>query len=497
MGFIQKHAFRSMLISYVGLVLGYLNKAVLFLIILSTEQIGLVNLILSLGLLFSQLSNLGTINAVIKFLPFFKNNELKKSSFFNLNLKIVIGGIILFSLSLFLLRDIVIDAYSEKSILFVQNYFWVVPIGVANVFFVLFESYLRAHHKNVISVFLNDFLLRLFVTILLFLLWFKWIDFNYFLVLHCLIYFIPTIVLLIVILNSKTYSLNNKQLKLSSTFKKIIINYSLFSYTNTLGILIVTTMDTMMIAYYNGLGDTGVYTTILYLISALTIPYRSLVRVSEPLIPKYWKEKNYEEMENLYRKVSSISLIIILYMFMLIWLNRNELFSLLKTEYLAGIWVFFFLMIGKIIDMYFGLNGLILVTSKKYKYDMIFTLSLLVIVFTLNCFLIPIYGMVGAAISTSFALLIYNFGRMIFVFVAYKMHPFSMKQIWVFVLFGSVFSMIELLPAFSQNKFLILGINTLLISLLFLGSVFILKLEPEINSYIKKGFNFVFKILKK
>ena len=61
MGLIQKDAFRTMLLSYVGIVLGYVNKGLLFLIILSTEQIGLINLLISVGTLFAQFANFGTV----------------------------------------------------------------------------------------------------------------------------------------------------------------------------------------------------------------------------------------------------------------------------------------------------------------------------------------------------------------------------------------------------------------------------------------------------
>ena len=105
MGFIQKDALRTLIISYVGLILGYVNKGVLFVLILSTEQIGLVNLILSVGILFSQLTNLGTINSISKFLPFFKDNEYKKQSFLFHSLFIVLGGIILFTVITILLKD--------------------------------------------------------------------------------------------------------------------------------------------------------------------------------------------------------------------------------------------------------------------------------------------------------------------------------------------------------------------------------------------------------
>jgi hypothetical protein len=63
MGIVQKDALRTMLISYLGIALGYINKGLLFLIILSTAQIGLVNLLISVGTLFAQFANLGTVYA--------------------------------------------------------------------------------------------------------------------------------------------------------------------------------------------------------------------------------------------------------------------------------------------------------------------------------------------------------------------------------------------------------------------------------------------------
>lgn len=96
MGIVQKDAFRTMLISYGGIVLGYLNKGLLFLLILTTEQIGLINLIISFGTMFAQFSNLGTIYSTWKFLPFFKNEAKKHHGFLPLILLIVFVGISFF-----------------------------------------------------------------------------------------------------------------------------------------------------------------------------------------------------------------------------------------------------------------------------------------------------------------------------------------------------------------------------------------------------------------
>jgi O-antigen/teichoic acid export membrane protein len=494
MGFIQKDALRTTIINYLGLVLGYINKGILFVFILSTEEIGLINLLLSVGLLFAQLANLGSVNAIIKFLPFFKDNPLQKNGFLWLNLFFVFAGILLFTSLVILLQNYIVEFYSVKSALFVKYYFWIIPIGIANVFFLVFESYLRAIYKNILSVFVYEFLLRLLVTILLFCLWFKAIDFNSFLILHATIYFIPSLILLIYLFKLNEISFKKVKFYIPSKFKKIIISFSLFSYTNSIGSLIVATIDALMIAYYLGLKETGIYTTMIYISSALLIPYKSIIRISSPLIPQYWKEKNMVEMKSLYQKVSSISLISILFFFSLVWVNRIELFSFLPKEFYSGIWVFFFVMLGKIVDSYFGLNGYILVTSKKFKYDILFTIFLVFLVYFLNVFLIPIYGMNGAAISTGLSIVLFNFFRMIFVKVVYKIHPFKLQQFKIIFLFGLIMCFFEFISFDFTFNLIQIGIKSCILILFFFTPIILLNLEPELNVYLK---NIKTKLLKK
>ena len=98
MGLVQKDAFRTMVISYVGLVLGYLNKGLLFILLFSATEIGLINLIVSIGTLFAQLANLGAIYTVWKFFPFFKNPEKKHFGFLPFMLLLVLCGILVFTI---------------------------------------------------------------------------------------------------------------------------------------------------------------------------------------------------------------------------------------------------------------------------------------------------------------------------------------------------------------------------------------------------------------
>ena len=67
-------------------------------------------------------------------------------------------------------------------------------------------------------------------------------------------------------------------------------------------------------------------------------------------------------------------------------------------------------------------------TSKKFKYDIYFTITLIAAVFLLNLLFIPWWGMAGAAISTSISLIVYNSSRILFVWYTFKIHPFHKNQ---------------------------------------------------------------------
>lgn len=484
MGIVQKDAFNTMILSYVGLLLGYINKGFLFILLFTTEQIGLVNLILSVGLLLGHLSNLGSIYTVWKFFPFFRNPDRKHYGFLLLNCLVVLAGLLVILGLYIFFKDQISALYSSQSSEFITHYYIALPIAITSVFFLLFENYFRGLGQNILPVFLNEFLLRLLITILLVLFAFQLISFYEFLWLFALIHIVPTTILLVFLLVRRELTLSLKSIAIHKRFRKILFSFSLFSYFNSVGAMVVLALDALMIAAILGLGSTGVYTTVIYLVSALQIPYRSIIRVCAPMVARFWKERKLDEMSTLYKQVSTVSLVISLFLFGLIWFNRNEVFSLLPSEFKEGVWVFLFIMIGRLTDMYFGLNGAILNTSKNYKVDLYFTILLLILVFVLNLLLIPSYGIAGAAISTSLALIVYNLGRVLFVFFKYGLSPFVREQVYIFILFVLLFFFEELFLVSSSFSLLILFIKSLLLVLGFVLPIYILNWSVELNGFV-------------
>jgi len=497
MGVVQKDAFRTMVISYFGIVLGYINKGFLFLIILTTEQIGLINLLVSVGTLFAQFANLGTIYTTWKFFPFFKNKEKNNHGFLSLILLFVFIGIVICTSLALVFRSQIEGMYIEKSKMFVDYFIWIFPIGISYVLYLVFDMFLRGFLKNIISVFAFEIILRGILTLLLFLLWFNFISFSDFVIYQSLSYIVPMAILMYHTYKLGELNLTSKHLNISKRFRKILVQFSLFNYFNSLGSVIVISIDVMMIALMVGLKGTGVYTTIVFLTSALQVPYKSIIRITTPMVASFWKQKNMIEMNKLYKKVSSVTLFLSLSVFILLWLNIEFLFSFMKKDFIEGIWVFLFLMLGRLVDMYFGLNGAIFITSKKYRYDLIFTGILLISVFTINFWLIPIYGIVGAAISTSVGLIVYNICRVIFVYAAYKLQPFHPNQFKVIGL-GAITLIIGIYTKeLLDNVWLQVVYETFIFTLLFILPIYRFNLEPDMIAYIKNGGAFLQKKLRR
>jgi O-antigen/teichoic acid export membrane protein len=344
--------------------------------------------------------------------------------------------------------------------------------------------------QNVLPVFLQEIVLRFCTTIILFGFWFNLLEFNDFIWIYIFIHFIPTAYLLIYLLKHKELTFRISHIQIPKKFKGIMLSYTGFSYVNSLATLLVISMDALMIAKFNGLSQTGIYTTMLFLISAIIFPYRAILRVATPLVSLQWKERNKLGMQELYQKSSSIGLLLSLLGFLGVWIVIDELFSLIPA-YASGKWVFFFLMMGRIVDMYFGLNAVIFSTSKKYRVDLFFTVLLIAVVYFANLWLIPIYGMIGAAISTSAAYLFYNVLRGWYIFRAYKLSPFTPRQLLLFLNAFIAFFFFTFLDEniFVQGHvqpFASFVVKEVLLFLIFVLPIYYWNLEPESVNYLKQ-----------
>lgn len=490
MGIVQRESFRIAIIAYIGAAIGYINKIFLFTNFLETEQVGLANLLITISLVYAQFAALGSYNITYRFFPFFKDSKNKHHGFLFGISALAMAGLILSTIIFLALQQSFKLFYQESSPLLIEYFYYLIPLALSSLFFNLFDSYLRSLYKHIVPSLIYEVGLRIFVTLSISAYAFGWISFPAFVFIYVLANCLPAIVVIV-------YTWYIKQLMLKPWFSplwkrlgKIILVYGAFSLFNNLSVLLLLSIDSLMVAQMIDLSAAGIYTTMIFITSILLIPYRSILKVSLPVVAEYWKARAMGKMEKLYHSASNSSLVIGGTLFLLLWVNIDSIFLFMPQEYAIGKKVFLLLGMGRLFDVASGLNGVILLTSKKYRYDLFFTIGLVVFTVISNYLLIPIFGMNGAALASMATLVLYNLLRIVFIQVHFKIQPFLWKQLWVpfIILLASLIS-----GAVSQiiNVYVDVLIRSTIIGLLFIVPVYLLRISSDVNqmiaSYLFRG----------
>lgn len=480
MGIVKRDSITITVLSYVGAVVGYVNKILLFPNFLSEEQVGLTSIIVTLAIMYAQFAALGANSSVLKFFPIFRTPDKRHNGLFFWSFLTISIGFLIFTALFVLFKEPVMKYFATNSPLLSEYYLWIIPLALATLVYNFFNVWLQSFSKTVVSSLVYEVVLRLLITLEITLYALGLMSFQQFMVWYIIIYSVPAVILLIY-----TWAIGEMDVRItmSPRVKKLVAIagiYGIWQFMGGASVYVLPIIDQTMLAGMQGLAQTGIYAIMTYMVGAMLIPYRSMIKVSVPFVTNYWKERNMGAMKQLYRKVSAMNLVVGCFFFMVIWVNLDNIFSLMPESYSYGRYVFLFLGLGRVFDMYTGLNGTILSTSKKYRYDFMFSLLLIIMTIGTNALLIPRLGMTGAAIATALTLITYNIIRIGFVKKFFDMQPFARIDIAVMGITVAAIIVSELLPCLG-NFFLDVSVRTLLVSLIFGISVYYIRISPDLN----------------
>lgn len=484
MGIVKRDSISITVLSYLGAAVGYVNKILLFPNFLSEEQVGLTSILVSLAMIYAQFSALGINSTVVKFFPFFRTPDRRHNGLFFWSALGISVGFVLFTVLFLLFREPVMDYFAKESPLLSRYYLLLIPLGLTTLFYNFFSSWLQAFYKTVISTAVYDVLLRLLMTLEISLYAFGLLDFEQFIVGYVLIYFVPTVILLV-------YTAWLRQADLRPVFtprtRKLVViagTYGLWQYLGGASVYLTNVIDQTMLAGIQGLVQGGIFSVMMYMVSAMMIPNRSVIKVSTPIVANLWKERDMPAMQGMHREISLMNLIIGCFFFLAIWINLDNVFSLMPASYAAGRYVFLFLGLGRIFEMYAGLTGVILITSKRYRYDFTFSILLVFMTIGTNALLIPRLGMTGAALATMTTVIVYNLLRIFFVWKFFRLQPFALRDAGIVVLTAGCVLVSAFIPRLGP-WWLDAPLRTLLISALFAAPVYLLRVSASLNGTLE------------
>ncbi len=436
MGIIQKQGVKSSFFIMMGFLIGAVNLLVLFPMFFSKNDQGLVRAMLDIGATLSVFCTLGTLPVIYKFYPFYnhylgpKKNELP---FITLIINLIGFGLLL--LIGWQQKDFIIRKLGKSPSLG-QYFNYVYPYTFFLLIFYWLEAFAWGLRKGVYSNFLRETLIRILTTLLIIAFGLKYIDLVGFLTLFSLLYVIPSLLLLIDLIQSKQFSF--KSIQISNVTKRLkgkMFSFALFVFAGQFFNLLARTNDTFMIVGLRGLSDAGIFAIATYVSAILEIPQRSLNSISIPVLASSWKNKDFANIKHVYHKSVSNLLAIGLLLFGLIWLNTDNLIAFLNwvSHKEAGGYdaigkLIFILGLAKLIDLATGVNSQIIGTSNFWKFDFFTNLFYILLSLPLNYYLIKNYNLEGLAYSNLIALTLYNSIRFSFLYFKFSLQPYTYKH---------------------------------------------------------------------
>ena len=491
MGIVRKEALANSIFSYIGVALGYLNVVILYPAFFSSEEFGLLSLIISVSVIYSYLSAIGLANTVPRFFPFFKTDDKLHNGFLSYILLIGTSGFLIITVLLLILRPVIISAYIDKSAEFVNYYYFLIPLSLFTMLFNVFEAIARAVYKTSFATFLKETLLRLLTTIGIFLFMFKVLNFQQFIFYFIFINGICALMLLFQIIFSKEFVFRFKFKEMTKEKFIEVMKYGGFLYISSASMIIGQSgADTLFLGSMVGLSVVGAYTIYMRIATLIYVPMRSLSKISVPIIANCFKENNLKQISDIYKRTSLIQLIFGCLIYVGVIINKDNLFYFLKKpEYIESFNIFYFVGIAVLIDVSVGLHNEIIVNSPKYKFDPLFNLILLTVSVIANYLLIPLYGGVGAALAAVLAFFTYNFIKWLFLVINFKMQPLGIKQLLVIGVAVITYFIGSVIPVFS-NVFIDITIRSGVAILVYAGLILLFKISPDINEryWVYKNF---------
>jgi len=496
LGIIQRQALLNTIVNYLGIIIGFVNVVILFPLFLSQEEFGLTRLVLSLATTMAQLSSFGVHRIAIKFFPVFRKETHKNNGLFLILFLLSITGTIVISLLYFLFKNPILHYYQDEGNLF-SNYYYLIPLATFGiVIFIVFESFLQALRKTVFTNFLRNVLIRIYWLVALAFYYKGFFSFYHFMIIYMLGYFFVAAMCIFQLVASNEFSFDINKKYFKSRLLKPMINYGSYTIFSGLTLVLVISIDTLMIGALlpeQKLTYIGVYAVATYIVSVIFVPNTALARIASPLIAHDWRAKNLKNIDEVYKKSSIIMSFAGGIIFGAIAINIDGILSFMKPEYALAKYVIIILGFSRVIVMSFGINYSILVVTKFYRAEIVLAIFLLVLVVVTNLIFIPIYGIIGAAIGTALAIIMFNILTFIYIKQKIKLQPFSFKTLYMLLIGCATWYITYSLSITLNNQLFLIIVKSIIFCLLYVTPVYFFKISDDINflieTYVKKFFS--------
>ena len=499
MGVIARQSIKGTVVTYLGVFVGFLTTFFVLTRFLTTEEIGLARVLIDTATLFIGLAQLGTSSSIIRFFPYFKkrvaadklSGEEREThnGFFFWTVAVPFAGFLLFTLLYWALHVPLQNLFVEKSPLFVDYYYAVLPLAFFMLYQTIFETNANVLMRIVVPRMMRELWLRVFLLAAYLLYAFRVVSLDGLVVLICASYGLAALCNIVYLFAYGHISLRPNFNYVDRSLARRYLLYTLFQITAAVVTVLTPTISSFFITAQMGLDSTGVFAIATYMAMMVGIPNRNLNAISNPQLAQTIKDGDNGALTRLLKQVNNNSLLVSGMILCLIWTNIDFIFTILPngTTFAVARYVVLLLGVSQMMIAVFTSVTSVLNYSRFYYLSLVFSLILTVLSIFLNNLLLPVYGINGAALANLLSYTVYYVMLCIAVVALLRANPFSLAQLKTVVLMAALTGACALLDfsAPDLSIHLATAVKVLLWGVTGIAAV-AWKISPEMNAALMK-----------
>jgi O-antigen/teichoic acid export membrane protein len=491
MNLLQKQGFFNSLILYAGTALGFFNLIILFQRVLTIEEIGFFNLMFAISLLYAQISSVGIVNIIPKYLPYYRTDDKRHNGFSTFVLIWSIIGFVAFTLLFLIFKNFIIDYYKEKkgAGLLVKYFYYLIPLSFLTMTFSVLESMALTVFKNVLSSFLREVGIRIFTLASVLLVSAALINYQDFLLIYLAANFTVVLILFAYIVKGKNFRFTRMSPQLLGE-KKQFINYGIYTVLSGSSYVLIQNLDVIMLSALTtqSLSFVGIYGTFFSIAVIISLPAKALSRTSLQIIAQSWVTEDLAKIGKIYHKTSVVQMLIGCLLFIGLAINQPFIVMLLhKVQYAHYFNVFVIVGLAFLVDMTGGLNNYIMNLSKYYRLTTVFIVLAVLLCVILNWILIPRIGMMGAAVAYLATMFVLNFAYWLFLKIKFNLQPFGKAHAYILGIFAICLPVGLFLPRLT-NIYLDMAYRSCTMGAIYVFLAYFFAVSDDINIIFEKVF---------
>ena len=285
------------------------------------------------------------------------------------------------------------------------------------------------------------------------------------------------------------YILNRKYFKYEKKLKpevekKELLRFATPIYLNQFLNSAIGFAPIFIMGYFLSNKDIGIYNVGFRIAMLVSVSLGAFRLIFSPTISALFANHKKQLIAKLYKTITKWIFTIALLTFCLIILFAEPILNIFGNEFIGGITVLSLLVFGELFNAGVGLAGNIILMSGRPKIVLLNSGINFITIVSLSYFLIPEYGIIGAALSYSITVMFLNIIRLIELYYFEKMHPFKLSYLKPLVAGIIVFVLVYYAKnGIDLNQYIEMISGTLVFLLLFVFILWVLKFDDD-DKYI-------------